>query len=260
MPTYSELLLSESWIRKREKIIHRDNLKCKNCFNEKLYSDEDLKSALLEQSNIIFPYVFGREIPTYKQVKFFRTHLLSQILTSNDLIVYYLAGDVNNIQLIRQANSEEVNEYKNRPDIMLNERIQKASHNDEEMQILAKMFNNDTLFENIGGRINFIPLKNNTEVKWHLVKGLNVHHTYYQNGLLPWEYPEKSLLTYCQICHEELHSNCKIPRLNEDGVKIEDLTTCYRCGGSGWIPQFKHVLDGICFKCWGAKYIELIQP
>lgn len=29
------------------------------------------------------------------------------------------------------------------------------------------------------------------------------------------------------------------------------LRPCPRCGGSGYIPEFQHVQDGICFLCWG---------
>lgn len=29
--------------------------------------------------------------------------------------------------------------------------------------------------------------------------------------------------------------------------------TCGRCGGRGYIPRFRHVMNGICFKCLGRK-------
>lgn len=31
---------------------------------------------------------------------------------------------------------------------------------------------------------------------------LNVHHMYYERGLSPWEYPNESLQTLCEDCHE----------------------------------------------------------
>lgn len=31
---------------------------------------------------------------------------------------------------------------------------------------------------------------------------LNVHHTYYEYGNDPWDYPEGSLITLCERCHE----------------------------------------------------------
>lgn len=32
---------------------------------------------------------------------------------------------------------------------------------------------------------------------------LNVHHSYYESGLDPWEYPDESLHCLCENCHEE---------------------------------------------------------
>jgi len=34
---------------------------------------------------------------------------------------------------------------------------------------------------------------------------LNVHHLYYENGNMPWEYPEKALITLCEQCHSDEH-------------------------------------------------------
>jgi len=31
---------------------------------------------------------------------------------------------------------------------------------------------------------------------------LNVHHTFYERGKAPWEYPNDSLMTLCEPCHE----------------------------------------------------------
>ena len=36
---------------------------------------------------------------------------------------------------------------------------------------------------------------------------LNVHHTYYESGLKPWEYPIESLQCLCERHHEEVHQN-----------------------------------------------------
>lgn len=32
---------------------------------------------------------------------------------------------------------------------------------------------------------------------------LQVHHTYYTNGKMPWEYPDEALVTLCELCHEK---------------------------------------------------------
>ncbi len=34
---------------------------------------------------------------------------------------------------------------------------------------------------------------------------LNVHHSYYVKGRDPWHYPQFSLRTLCEECHENLH-------------------------------------------------------
>lgn len=38
---------------------------------------------------------------------------------------------------------------------------------------------------------------------------LSVHHAHYQGGLMPWEYPDVSLVTLCQTCHEFRHQTKK---------------------------------------------------
>jgi len=34
---------------------------------------------------------------------------------------------------------------------------------------------------------------------------LAVHHTYYEAGTAPWEYPLDSLITWCEDCHDGRH-------------------------------------------------------
>jgi DnaJ-class molecular chaperone len=34
---------------------------------------------------------------------------------------------------------------------------------------------------------------------------------------------------------------------------------CSRCDGSGYIPKYQHIQNGICFKCWGTGS-QLIIP
>lgn len=95
--------------------------------------------------------------------------------------------------------------------------------------------------------------------KWYYVGNLHVHHTYYQYGNEPWEYPSKALITLCWNCHESLHKDTTTPILNSDGIEVDRLNVCKRCSGAGWFPQYRHVQNGICFRCDGAKYEELIR-
>ena len=40
-------------------------------------------------------------------------------------------------------------------------------------------------------------------------KTLNVHHSYYDKGKMPWEYGNNTLVTFCGECHEKRHNNQK---------------------------------------------------
>lgn len=79
---------------------------------------------------------------------------------------------------------------------------------------------------------------------------LNVHHKYYHEGKEPWEYVDSALTTLCPDCHKNEHENSVIPFYLKSG-EITEATICSRCQGAGYLPEFSHVLDGICFQCWG---------
>ncbi len=35
---------------------------------------------------------------------------------------------------------------------------------------------------------------------------LNVHHAYYEKGRKPWEYGNRTLITWCENCHKHMHN------------------------------------------------------
>jgi hypothetical protein len=94
--------------------------------------------------------------------------------------------------------------------------------------------------------------------EWIFVNNLHIHHKYYIKDRLPWEYKDDALQTLCWNCHEALHKNEKIPVYLENDV-CGYLTPCFRCFGAGQFPEFSHIQSGICFRCDGAKYEELIE-
>lgn len=88
-------------------------------------------------------------------------------------------------------------------------------------------------------------------------KSLNVHHKYYINGKNPWEYDNEALVTLCEDCHCDIHKSAKTPVYKESYGKqiMRYAEICDRCGGGGYLPQYRHVEGGICFKCWGEGVI-----
>jgi 5-methylcytosine-specific restriction endonuclease McrA len=93
--------------------------------------------------------------------------------------------------------------------------------------------------------------------EWVFVNNLHVHHTYYIKSKFPWEYDNNALQTLCWECHENLHRNQTIPVYSDDKIS-GFLTLCKRCHGAGQFPEFCHIQAGICFRCNGARYEELI--
>lgn len=89
---------------------------------------------------------------------------------------------------------------------------------------------------------------------------LHVHHKHYIYGLDPWEYKDSELTTLCEKCHSKIHLEGDVPvyYLEEGSLKKAVLEPCYRCGGTGYLPQYRHVQDGICFRCYGARYEQYI--
>jgi hypothetical protein len=102
-------------------------------------------------------------------------------------------------------------------------------------------------------------LRKNPGNKWLYTRNLHVHHTVYYQGKEPWEYPDELLESLCWKCHEDVHSDNEIPILDSSGNVVGKYTYCKRCHGAGWFPEYKHVRGGVCFRCEGARYEELIS-
>jgi 5-methylcytosine-specific restriction endonuclease McrA len=105
-----------------------------------------------------------------------------------------------------------------------------------------------------------------------IIPRLQVHHRFYivektcpqSNKFiynLPWEYPNNALITVCNKCHHNIHKTTKIPFVEEisPGKYVEKkFTPCCRCSGRGYFGCYKHIEKGICFRCRGQRFEELI--
>jgi hypothetical protein len=99
----------------------------------------------------------------------------------------------------------------------------------------------------------------NAHTKWAYVFRISVHHKYYRDGLMAWDYPNEDLMTLCWECHEELHLNSKVQHFDIFGNLKGDYSPCIRCYGLGYLPEYNHIDHGVCFRCNGARYEELIN-
>lgn len=49
-----------------------------------------------------------------------------------------------------------------------------------------------------------------------------------------------------------------IPILDLHGIEIGKYTNCERCAGAGYFPEYDHINSGVCFRCDGNRFEELI--
>ncbi len=86
-------------------------------------------------------------------------------------------------------------------------------------------------------------------------KSNHVHHEYYVQDKLPWEIDNEGLITLCRTCHALRHQKMMIPVFRFSGnnkiLVSKENPSCSRCGGTGYFHEYKHIENGVCFKCRG---------
>lgn len=87
---------------------------------------------------------------------------------------------------------------------------------------------------------------------------LEVHHNIYIINRLPWEYEDDDLSTLCNWCHWDFHKNNTVTVYSEDMINEMKYSPCIRCNGAGWFPEYRNIEGGICFRCRGARFEELL--
>ena len=89
---------------------------------------------------------------------------------------------------------------------------------------------------------------------------LNIHHRYYHYPRYAWAYDDSALITLCKRCHELVHLTLSpLVYAERDGkFVVMNFTPCYRCHGAGHFPEYRRIQNGICFRCRGQRYEELI--
>jgi hypothetical protein len=254
MPTYRELLESPDWKTKREQIIKRDYHTCQKCNNHKLLDARSLAIANFPKRRKDFTVYSLSEY--HNPPEEYKTLFIPNRLNIPDIdLVIYFSIENNNIKLLAARISYPDDPYR----LMLfhnKEMFDKEKLGFGEIFKLESELNDNQITNALLNQSAFEKFEN---YDWLYIAGLHVHHTYYQDSLLPWQYPQSALTTLCWYCHEEFHSNQKVKHLDKEGTQIGYLTPCFRCHGAGYFPEYFHVEQGICFRCEGAKYEELIS-
>lgn len=170
---YSEKLNCDEWREKRVSIIKRDNNVCVKCLNE-YYLNRYVRGFILEISKrFSVSTAFNRSDPRFRW-NYFEV-------------------------LLRLDNGKEFNESINTDIEIENTSIL------QQAKILISYENNKTTIEGI------YTGETHPNIKWYYARNLEVHHTYYIDEKLPWEYPDSALITLCSSCHKELHENSEVP-------------------------------------------------
>ncbi len=272
--TYKEQLESEEWQELRKEIIERDGLACKSCENGNLTKDcegEIVYRVDLPNNDKVdaFDCMDLRRGFAPKSVKPYRGYFGYFNKENNEKLELILGINKKEeeYQISLEINKERYKEF--RKHFPTPQAWHEFLWKSNETKKLDKELARANRKKYYGGNPKRMVLNPSEYEKYKedrkkkknvflFVRGLHVHHKYYQLNKLAWEYPKESLITLCWICHENLHKDEVVDVLDEEGKVVKKYSPCQRCFGAGMFPEFRHVESGICFRCNGAKYEELI--
>jgi hypothetical protein len=245
--SYKEDLLTAQWFNRRKEILQRDFCRCQHCDNLEVVKNTTKVSnprIYNHDSHYRIAYSDNKSMES-KNLFLKKNQTILNPLYEGNIIPYFYElykQSVDNVDVLIAMKEEDI-------DL---ESILAATN-----IILKEKGNPPATLDSP----NFIYLKKLNEQKrhkrWLLVPGLNVHHNYYIEGMRPWEYNDDALKTLCKHCHELFHLNNQVNIYTKDRRLIKNLTPCSRCDGYGILPQYIHIDNGVCYKCWGSCYEEL---
>lgn len=238
---YEELLKTTEWKEIRSDVIQRDNLCCTNCGKTESHKylnyniSFQIKDRLLSQ-NVIY---LNKSIETVKKELGIKIISIQKFHNYDNRV--YGITDKGQLFIVGLNDIQKTS----KDDLVINQGITELG---KHYFIITKK-GQKTIETNY-----LIPVLSENPVTMH------VHHKYYITNKLPWQYDHDALITLCHLCHRELHKKNIIPiYVMINGVLLEmNYTPCVRCHGTGFFPQYKHVEHGICFRCRGCRYEELI--
>lgn len=249
---YIELLNTENWKNKREQILIRDNHECQRCG--------------ISKSNNFHGKIFkiGDNIENNYKINFFKDENLNTTLVSlkaDNSSEYICKSDIHNSKINR--NQEYVITINYAKKNIIKYPFNGSTIDNLKENLFLKKTTNEFLVDMITYEDE---IKNNLEVDieafWLIEYGienfsckdgtkLEVHHKCYRKNVPIWDQNESEYVTLCNICHEIIHNNQLIPFYNENGRIIQFMTPCLKCNGTGYLKQFQHISNGVCFSCYG---------
>ncbi|NBA84777.1 hypothetical protein GVN16_03355 [Emticicia sp. CRIBPO] len=254
---YREQLNQPEWLAKRERIIKRDFSSCINCKNETYTT---LSKGIILGNDIMYKNTLQNKYKYQNSIHIFdlENNIIKRVYTNssnfdirNNYIGFYQESDVHTRVIALKSIQDSDIEVTDGSYTTLSLCLENSLFFKLLSINLKKIFSEKTYDSVYSGNIN--------RGYWHFITGLQVHHNYYKVGSLAWEYPDESLSTLCWLCHEIKHKEGITPVLDVYGNNIANYTNCKKCHGLGYISKYDYYQNGVCFRCNGERWEELIN-
>lgn len=247
--TYFEKLQTDEWRLKRETILTRDKSTCQRCGFKHNTVDKLAEEFTFKELNDVHGIMFTLpyEINNISTIDLFirRSKLKCKVIqdkTPQDFqcrledYVLLMFGQYN-----PSGNDEMLYDLKGLqkfPKTIWNPSL------DHDIQYIFHRYDRFINFEFAYS----VPI---TKIKEFEKNCLHIHHKCYRKGFEPWEQDNFDYVTLCNICHKNVHESVTIPYYNGQ-IILQSQRSCQRCNGRRIFECYKHVQNGVCFRCNGS--------
>lgn len=239
--SYQNLLSCDEWLDRRKQILKRDEYYCTNCGASSSIFHDNFTLNFQKGTNLNLDRVVYSKTQLSQFKASYRTGGITVYKHPELEFIYglstnYIVFAMNQASLNTPKNELVINYYPNNLSGRIIPVVDTPNGSDQPIPL---------------------PITNTSRQK----VPLQVHHKYYVYPRLPWEYEDEALVSLCAACHRIFHEENQVKIFTEEGNELIELnyTPCKRCNGLGYFDQFSKVQGGICFRCRGARFEELIQ-